>query len=113
MALELECPIAEICAAAGLPANSRFGQIILSLIDQLAEARKGAEPTVGFRPLPLLTADSVLAALAAEKLLCCESCAARLTAMTERWRLAGIVQPVSDSPEDEAAVRRLEERLLN
>jgi hypothetical protein len=110
--LELQCPIRELAEAAGLPEGATFGQIILSLMDQLAAARKNtADTTTGFKTLPLVSADSVLTALAVEKLLCCEQCAARLTAMTERWRLAGIVQP--EDPPEEGSVRRVEERLLN
>jgi hypothetical protein len=112
--LEISCPIPGLAQAAGLPEGSTFGQIILRLIDELAEARRGAQAAVGFKPLPLVSADSILAALAVEKIFCCSDCAGRLTEMTRRWGLAGIVQPLDPASEPEAAqaARKLDERMI-
>ena len=112
--LEMECPIVEICAAAGLPANSTFGQVIISLMDQLEAARKQQTetPSLGFRPVPKVTADSILRQLSIESLFACEKCAGRLREMLARWKLAGIVHESDDSPEIDERAKRQIERLL-
>jgi hypothetical protein len=111
--LELECPIVEICTAAGLPANSRFGVIILSLIDQLEAARKAStEPSGSFRPVPKLSADSVLRALAQSKLFLCDACSPQIEELFKRWRLSGIIAPADDSADTEQAAERFEQKLL-
>jgi hypothetical protein len=71
-----------------------------------------AEPTTGFRQVPKVTADSILRQLAVEQLFCCEKCAGRLREMLGRWKLAGILQTTELTPEEEQAVKRLEEKLL-
>jgi hypothetical protein len=82
-------------------------------MDQLEAARKAAtEPSAGFRPVPKVTADSILRQLDVEQLFACDQCAGRLRAMLSRWKLAGIIQPADDSPETKAAAKRLEQKLL-
>jgi hypothetical protein len=34
--LDVECPYPEVCAAAGLPANSKFGAVLVELLGALA-----------------------------------------------------------------------------
>jgi hypothetical protein len=111
--LEMECPIPEICTAAGLPANSTLGQVIMSLMDEVERLRSSAGPGTGSRPVPKVTADSILRQLTMEQLFCCDKCFDRINAMLKRWRISGVLQHEEEVTEEERrSIKKMEEKLL-
>jgi hypothetical protein len=112
--LNLPCELESACAAAGLPAGSTWGSVVISLMERIESLTKqqSEAPTTGFRPVPKVTADSILLQLAVEQMFCCPDCADRLRAMLARWKLSGIIQTEDDSPDTQQSAKRLAEKLL-
>jgi hypothetical protein len=112
--LEIECPIPEIIAAAGLSQGATFGQVILSLMDQLEAARRtsiAAHSDAAFRPIAHIDVREVLKRIAVLHLQLCDECCPKLRATVVSLGAAGLLPP--EDPPDERVARELEDRLLN
>src|SRR6516164_4637285 len=101
--LAIPCEFDSACTAAGVPVGSPWGSVVIALMERIESLTKvqSEAPTAGFRPVPRVSADSILRQLSQEKLFVCDQCAEKIDDMLRRWKLSGIIAPADDSADTE------------